>query len=93
MACMRVGLLGQDLVDAPDLRMIAEKAGHRHSFHELRHAFATIADSGDKHGVSVEGAGPPQTLPPPATCAPLTRGRRQRAVCAPWARRRVVEDP
>ncbi len=28
-----------------DLRQIAEKAGYRHSFHELRHVFATIAAS------------------------------------------------
>lgn len=28
-----------------DLRVIAEKAGYRHSFHELRHVFATVAAS------------------------------------------------
>ena len=28
-----------------DLKLIAEKAGYRHSFHELRHVFATIAAS------------------------------------------------
>lgn len=28
-----------------DFRLIAEKAGYRHSFHELRHVFATIAAS------------------------------------------------
>lgn len=28
-----------------DLRVVADKAGYRHSFHELRHVFATIAAS------------------------------------------------
>lgn len=28
-----------------ELKLIAERAGYRHSFHELRHVFATIAAS------------------------------------------------